>query len=355
MSDYLISTLLCEWYDSYKRELPWRQTRDPYLIWISEIILQQTRVQQGLGYYLRFVERFPDVQSLAQAPLEEVLKYWQGLGYYSRARNLHSAANQIQSHYGGVFPSGYNDILALKGIGTYTAAAIASFAYDLPYAVLDGNVYRVLARLFGLETPIDTAIGKKEFQSLADSLIDPFHAAKHNQAIMELGALQCVPVSPDCSRCPLNPYCVAFENGSVGRLPVKQGKTKVRDRWFYYFYIEENGHTWIHQRSEGDIWSHLYEFPLIETDSEKDLHAVLSSPDFLQITSGLTADVSSLMHRKHILSHQRIHAFFFRVHLDQKPAPGGSFIRIPQERIEDYPVSRLTQLCLEKIEARLSE
>lgn len=353
MSDFLLSNLLRSWYREHKRDLPWRETCNPYHIWISEIILQQTRVQQGLDYYNRFIGRFPDVETLAGASSDEVLKYWQGLGYYSRARNLHTAAKQIVSEFGGVFPHTYAEVLSLKGVGDYTAAAIVSFAYGLPYAVLDGNVYRVLSRLFALDTPIDTTKGKKEFSQLAAGLLDPAHAAIHNQAMMELGALQCVPVSPQCNACPLVANCMAFAEGRVDELPVKQGKTKVRDRWFNYFYIESESDTFIHQRTGKDIWAGLYEFPLIETDSAVTLEELMATAAFKELfNEAERIEADCLMERKHILSHQRIHTVFYHFRMPSGFIPGAEFLRIPRPSLDDYPVSRLTHLCIETLERR---
>lgn len=227
------SRILLDWYAEYKRELPWRETKDPYRIWISEIILQQTRVAQGYEYFQRFVERFPDLVALAEADEDEVMKYWQGLGYYSRARNLHAAARSMN----GVFPRTYEGVRALKGVGDYTAAAICSIAYDMPYAVVDGNVYRVLSRYFGVETPIDSTQGKKLFASLAQEMLDEKHAALYNQAIMDFGAIQCTPQSPSCMFCPLADSCSALATGKVNLLPVKQHKTKTTDRYFTYIYM----------------------------------------------------------------------------------------------------------------------
>ena len=224
------SRILLDWYAEHKRELPWRETKDPYRIWISEIILQQTRVAQGYEYFQRFVERFPDLVALAEADEDEVMKYWQGLGYYSRARNLHAAARSMN----GVFPRTYEGVRALKGVGDYTAAAICSIAYDMPYAVVDGNVYRVLSRYFGVETPIDSTQGKKLFASLAQEMLDEKHAALYNQAIMDFGAIQCTPQSPSCMFCPLADSCSALATGKVNLLPVKQHKTKTTDRYFTY-------------------------------------------------------------------------------------------------------------------------
>ena len=258
--------ILIDWYAENKRDLPWRETKDPYRIWISEIILQQTRVAQGYDYYIRFMERFPDVFTLADADEDEVMKYWQGLGYYSRARNLHAAARSIRE--AGEFPKTYEGVLALKGVGEYTAAAICSFAYDIPRAVVDGNVYRVLSRWMGIDTPIDSTTGKKLFAQLAQELMDKSRPALYNQAIMDFGALQCTPASPDCLSCPLADTCLALANRSVDTLPVKQHKTKVTNRFFNYIYVRTGGCTFIRKRTENDIWKNLYEPLLIETDTD---------------------------------------------------------------------------------------
>ena len=262
-----ISQILQFWYDRNRRDLPWRRTRDPYLIWLSEIILQQTRVAQGMDYYLKFAERFPDVAALAAASEDEVLKLWQGLGYYSRARNLHTAAIQVmEGECRGQFPSRYSALSRLKGVGPYTAAAIASFSADEPVAVVDGNVYRVLARLFDIPTPIDTTAGQKEFQALATQLLDPQHPGLHNQALMEFGALQCTPLSPHCDTCPLSGKCLALANRTVGERPVKAGKVKVRERRLHYYLFKYKDTLWVHQRGSGDIWQGLWEFPVTEGD-----------------------------------------------------------------------------------------
>ena len=250
--------ILIRWYQENKRDLPWRNTKDPYKIWISEIILQQTRVVQGYDYYCRFINRFPDVFALAEADEDEVMKYWQGLGYYSRARNLHEAARSIAGR--GVFPNTYEEVRKLKGVGDYTAAAICSFAYDMPYAVVDGNVYRVLSRWMGIEEPIDTVRGKKLFAALADELLERSVPALYNQAIMDFGAIQCVPSSPSCLFCPLSDSCVALQKGLVDALPMKQHKTKVTNRYFIYFYVRAGEYTFLHKREAGDIWHNLYEF-----------------------------------------------------------------------------------------------
>lgn len=342
------SAQLINWYQVRKRDLPWRNISDPYRIWISEIILQQTRVNQGLDYYLRFVERFPNVEMLAAAEEDEVLKYWQGLGYYSRARNLHQAARQIIQDYGGVFPKTYPEVLRLKGVGTYTAAAICSFAYNLPYAVVDGNVYRVLSRLFAIETPIDSHSGKKEFDALAQQLIENSVPSLHNQALMEFGALQCVPVSPDCSVCPLRVFCKAYELKMVDRLPVKSKKTPVKQRFFNYLVINFNQYIFLQKRTADDIWKNLYEFPLIETDHLL-TEAELFENDFFQKLFQGIKEISILQISKpvhHLLTHRRITAQFITLQIAKKSEALKQFIEIPNTEIDDFAVSRLMELYL---------
>ena len=243
-----IAPILLEWYAREGRDLPWRRTRDPYRIWLSEVILQQTRVAQGMDYYLRFTQRWPEIGALAAATEDEVLKLWQGLGYYSRARNLHAAARTVAERFGGEFPKTYAGVRALPGVGDYTAAAVCSAAYDLPCAVLDGNVFRVLSRLFDVETPIDTTAGRKAFAELAQSQLDPAHPGLYNQAIMDFGALQCTPAQPRCGDCPLAELCLARAAGTVAERPVKQGRTKVSDRWFHYLHIVCGGKTLLARR-----------------------------------------------------------------------------------------------------------
>lgn len=341
------SSVLIQWYLANKRDLPWRNTQDPYLIWISEIILQQTRVAQGLDYYLRFVQRFPTVAALAAAPEDDVLKLWQGLGYYSRARNLHSAAKSM----GGVFPSAYKDVLALKGVGEYTAAAICSFAYRMPYAVVDGNVYRVLSRVYGIHTPVDSSAGKKEFAALAQKLLDKTRPDLFNQAIMEFGALQCVPAGADCARCPFAKRCKAYAAKQVEQLPVKALKTQVKERYFTYIYVEQGGYTWLKKRPAGDVWQGLYEPFLVETPQ-----AVLSAAALQQAMvrqSGGVFPQKALFTLvaapvKHILSHRKILAQLYKVVLPPStPVPDG-FVRVPKAQVFQYPVSRLVNLLLQK-------
>ena len=241
------STRIYHWYHKNKRDLPWRSTTDPYKIWISEIILQQTRVAQGTKYYLKFTKAFPKVDNLAEAPEEEVLKLWQGLGYYSRARNMRATAKTIVTKYGSVFPDKYEDIIQLKGIGPYTAAAIASIAFNLPYPTVDGNIYRVLARFYGVELPIDSNAGKKTFQQLAEEIINSTDPGMHNQALMEFGALQCIPKSPSCTSCPLVDSCYAFINKLIDHLPVKEKKTKQTNRYFTYYLIDDGKNIYLKQ------------------------------------------------------------------------------------------------------------
>ena len=242
------------WYSLFKRDLPWRMTRNPYFIWLSEIILQQTRIDQGLAYYGRFTDEFPSISDLASASEDYILKLWQGLGYYSRARNLHFTAKYINQYYNGLFPSDYDSIRSLKGIGDYTAAAIASISFNLEYPAVDGNVYRVLSRYFGISDPIDTSTGKKTFYNLAKELIKGTDPGMHNQAIMEFGALQCTPKNPDCQLCPLKESCYAFLSKKISELPVKQNKTKQRDRYFNYLVLAGKSNIWMRKRIGNDIW-----------------------------------------------------------------------------------------------------
>ena len=354
-SELEISRILVEWYEIYKRELPWRETRDPYIIWISEIILQQTRVVQGLEYFLRFTERFPNVASLAAAEEDEVLKYWQGLGYYSRARNLHAAAKSIMERFNGVFPENYKEVLSLKGIGEYTAAAIVSFAWNQPYPVVDGNVYRVLSRLFAADTPIDTAKGQKQFAELAGMILDRKNAGAHNQAIMELGALRCVPKNPDCKVCPLKDKCIAFASGDAQAYPVKQNKTKTRDRYFHYLYIIYKGQTWMNRRAGKDIWTGLYEFPLIETDHAMDFSGLCETQSFRDLLgdAGTLSITQGLSNVKHTLSHQILYASFYQIEIERIPESLGNYLSLSCRDIEKYAVPRLIHIYLEKLNGNL--
>lgn len=344
-----VSALLIQWYHVNKRDLPWRDTQDPYKIWISEIILQQTRVNQGLDYYNRFIARFPNVKTLAEASEEDVLKLWQGLGYYSRARNLHKAAKQIATNHQGVFPKEYNDIISLSGIGTYTAAAISSFAYDLPFAAVDGNVYRVLSRIFGIDTPIDSPAGNKTFQQLAQDILDNNHPGTHNQAIMEFGALQCIPASPDCESCPMKNICISFANNLTGILPVKTKKNKTRKRYFNYLFIRNKKHTYLQKRTGDDVWKNLYEFPLIEDDRLLEANELFLHEDFRNITTGISSEITikSLSQPvKHVLTHQQIFAQFFLIEITELNERISQFEETEITGIEKYPVSRLMDLFI---------
>lgn len=342
----LFTETILSWYKEHKRELPWRDTTDPYLIWISEIILQQTRVVQGYEYYLRFIHRFPDVTTLAAASEDEVMKHWQGLGYYSRARNLHAAAKSMN----GVFPISYEGVRALKGVGDYTAAAICSFAYDMPYAVVDGNVYRVLSRYLGIDTPIDSTEGKKLFAALAAEMLDKSNPAVYNQAIMDFGAMQCTPQSPNCLFCPLADSCSALRSGKIDLLPIKQHKTKTTNRYLNYIYVRMGAYTYIHKRTKNDIWKNLFELPLVETDN------LVSEEDFkeLPIVRALLKEneISELRsvwrNVKHVLSHRIIYANFYEVILPEGSDSFSAYQRVKVEELEQYAVSRLVHLFLEK-------
>jgi A/G-specific adenine glycosylase len=345
--NFRLNSILIKWYNSFKRDLPWRNTSDPYIIWLSEVILQQTRVNQGYDYFMRFVERFPDVRLLASAPEDEVLKFWQGLGYYSRARNLHAAARTIVEKYDGVFPSDYKDVLSLKGVGEYTAAAIVSFAYNKPYPVIDGNVYRVLSRIFAIDDPIDSGKGKVVFKKLAEELIDKKEPGLYNQAIMEFGALQCVPVSPDCHACPASDFCMAYALQRVSAYPVKQGKQKVRHRYFNYFDIRYGEYTYLQKRQKQDIWKNLYEYPLIETPEELDAVELQKEPEFEKLFSDAgRIFIKPVTETKHVLSHQIIHASFYRIDIEKGINNG--LLKVVMNDVEKYPVSRLIHKYMEK-------
>lgn len=321
-----------QWYNQHKRALPWRQTTNPYYIWLSEIILQQTRVEQGRAYYERFVQTFPTVQDLASASEESVLLLWQGLGYYSRARNLHKAAQQIASL--GAFPSDYKDILSLPGVGPYTAAAIASFAFGQPYAVLDGNVFRVLSRYFGIETPIDSTEGKKEFTALANELLDHKRPSLYNQAIMDFGAVVCKPSGAECTGCPLCDTCLAFAQERVQQLPVKGKKMVQRVRHFSYVYVcTSDGEVLINRRESSDIWKGLYQFPLLETPGELPLSSLQQQ---------FPAGSWSLLRQGfvHQLTHQRLEVNFYRLVLPSKDdsLPG---IWVRESKLQNYALPQL--------------
>lgn len=310
------SKSLIQWYLQNQRDLPWRKTTDPYAIWLSEIMLQQTRVAQGLPYFLKFIDEFPTVFGLANASEEKVLKLWQGLGYYSRARNLHATAKYVAFELNGVFPQDYNGLIKLKGVGDYTAAAIASISYGEAVPVVDGNVYRVLSRYFGVETDISSSSAKNEFRELAASQLPKHKASLFNQAMMEFGALQCVPKSPDCTICVFNSNCVALQTGRVGELPVKLKKTKVTNRYFNYLIIKDSeGKSVIHKRTAKGIWHNLYEFPLIETETEQNEADVLNLIKEYKEYDFSSADINFLNPDMivHKLSHQHLYIRFWEV------------------------------------------
>jgi A/G-specific adenine glycosylase len=309
------SKTLIDWYLQNKRDLPWRKTTNPYPIWLSEIMLQQTRVAQGMPYFLSFTTAFPTVFDLANANEEQVLKLWQGLGYYSRARNLHKTAQIVANEMGGIFPDNYKDLLKLKGIGEYTAAAIASFSYNECVPVVDGNVFRVLSRYFDVKTDIAQASAKKEFATLALELMPKDNPALFNQAIMEFGALQCVPKSPNCEICVFSVSCAALQKKNVDQLPVKSKKLKVRNRYFNYIIgIDENQNTIIQKRTAKGIWHNLYEFPLIETEKVEDFESIARQiqnyfPIENEVLSLLEYNSESIIHK---LSHQHLHIKFWK-------------------------------------------
>lgn len=309
---------IIEWYLQNKRALPWRDTRDPYKIWLSEIILQQTRVNQGLPYYLRFVEKYADVKSLAKAPQDEVMRLWQGLGYYSRARNLQSCAKEIVATHQGIFPSTFLQLKELPGIGEYTAAAIASFAFHQPVAVVDGNVFRVLSRVYGIDTPINSPAGKKQFSEIANQLIDPARPDIFNQAIMEFGAMHCTPVNPRCGDCPLTRQCVAYSSASQTSYPVKLQKTRQRKRYFYYLVYHKSNSLLMKKRVDKDIWLGLYDFPLIESSKPLGLKKLVSSNSWTALDLPPIEKVKSIGSYKHVLTHQVIHSEFLIINQRKK-------------------------------------
>lgn len=324
-----------KWYDEHKRELPWRGTRDPYKIWLSEVILQQTRVVQGTPYYHKFVETFPTVHHLANASEDEVLKLWQGLGYYSRARNLHATAKMVVKDYGGIFPNTYEGLKKLKGVGDYTASAIASICFDVPEPVVDGNVYRVLSRYFGIETPINSTHGIKYFKDLAREVMDKENIRDYNQGIMEFGAIQCAPKKPYCLLCPLNDGCVALTQNKVLEFPVKLKKTKIKKRYFNYLVpLDAMKNTLIEQRKGKGIWQNLYQFPLFETDApsgQNEIEKYIKDTfAWERITSLVSFNHEPLVHK---LSHQHLHTLFWIVETTGELENG-----VPWNDITSFPV-----------------
>lgn len=341
------SEVIIAWYKKNKRDLPWRNTQDPYFIWLSEIILQQTRVDQGMSYYLKFTKEFPTIKKLATAPEEKVMKLWQGLGYYSRARNLHATAKHISTELKGNFPNTHDEILKLKGIGPYTAAAISSIAFNEVRAVVDGNVFRVLARVFGISTPIDSTEGKKEFYELANELISKKHPALFNQSIMEFGATFCKPGIPDCPNCIFNGICIAYKKRAVDQFPVKEKKTKVRNRYFNYVVLKHKNTLVIKKRTGKDIWENLYDFPLIETSKELkevDLLKTLAWKNLLPKKNYTITSVSKTY--KHVLSHQNIYARFWEVQTKTNVDSNKDYLQIELKNFKKYAIPRLLDIYM---------
>ena len=329
--------------------MPWKGEKDPYKIWLSEIILQQTRVEQGLNYYHKFSKIFPNIHKLAKAPDEKIFKLWEGLGYYTRCKNLIATARYISKERNGKFPETYDEIKSLKGIGPYTAAAIASFAFHLPYAVVDGNVFRVLARVFGIDKPIDSTEGKKFFTNLASKLLNKQQPGLYNQAIMDFGATVCKPVSPLCGKCGFKKNCFAFLNDHITGFPVKEKKISKKKRWFYYLIIEYKNEIVIHQRTEKDIWQQLFEFPLMEAGKEKSKNDILLQAEkngILMKGNYKIFSVSPVF--KQQLSHQLIAGQFFRLKLNRKPVFKNNWRWVPKNKLNKYAFPKFINQYLEK-------
>ena len=346
--DFIHDTLI-NWFAENRRDLPWRHNPTPYQVWLSEIILQQTRVNQGWDYYLRFVEKWPTVNDLANATEEEVLKMWQGLGYYSRARNLHQCAKQIVEQYGGQFPADFEKLKQLKGIGDYTAAAIASIAFDLPHAVVDGNVYRVLSRLFDIDTPININEGQTVFAKIADDLLNREQPGLHNQAMMEFGALQCTPKNPNCLLCPLQAQCLAFANQTVMQRPVKLQKLKVTTRHFNYLVFRIEGNVYLHKRSGNDIWKNLYDFPCIESENPMTVEEVIASEKFQQLIENKSFTIIKTSPTfTHKLTHRTIIAQFIEIKLEEKllRIETNDLFLARETDLGNFPIPRLIDLYL---------
>lgn len=346
-----ISQVIIKWYKKNKRDLPWRDSENPYLIWISEIILQQTRVNQGINYFYLFIEKFPDINSLARASIDEVLKIWQGLGYYSRARNMHYTAQQIVKQYNGKFPDNYNNLIKLKGVGEYTAAAIASIAFNKPEPVLDGNVFRVLSRLYGISESTQTSGGKKIFMKKALELILPEAPGLFNQAIMEFGALQCIPKKPDCLNCDLKLYCYAFQNDLVNKLPVKKQKIKQRNRFLHFLYIKYDNKTYIEQRKQNDIWKLLYQFPVIETENTCSIELLKKNRQWQHLFNNTKITIKSIPKEKiHLLTHQKLYAKFYMIEIEEpNQFLTENYLEINIKNLKKYSVPKLIDNYLTEI------
>jgi A/G-specific adenine glycosylase len=339
----MLTKQIISWYLQNKRDLPWRETKDPYQIWISEIMLQQTRVSTVVDYFNRFMHQFPSIADLAKADEQEVLKLWQGLGYYSRARNLHETAKTIQTKYSGIFPESYQEILTLKGIGSYTAAAIASFAFNLPYAAVDGNVYRVLSRLYGIEMAIDSTNGKKYFQKLAQESMNSAPPEIYNQAIIEFGALQCIPKNPNCDTCPFLSTCYAYKNKLVDQLPNKSKQIKTKNRYFYYLFLSCETRFLIEKRELKDIWKNLYQYPLIEYSKAISHDGLMQTIEWKKLFKNQKLTIrrvsGNIIHK---LSHQNLHTTFIHIEMDIDKLEN-KYQSIDFSEIADYPFPKLIE------------
>ena len=343
---------LLKWFSQNHRPMPWKGEKNPYYIWLSEIILQQTRVEQGLPYFIKFKEHYPTVTNLANAPEDEVMKLWEGLGYYSRARNLHFTAKYISKELNGIFPKTHDNILKLKGVGTYTAAAIASFAYDLPHAVVDGNVYRVLSRYFGIETPIDSTSGKKIFSALANDLLPNDKAADFNQAIMDFGATHCTPKKPNCTNCLLKNSCVGFNMQKNDILPIKSKKIKKRERFFNYLLINYDKYVFLQKRIEKDIWQDLYQFPMIESHKMVDSLELEKHETWNLLLKQAKEKPTISKNFKQTLTHQKIWAVFYEVVLetpiDSKIIEQLQLIKIERDKVSNFAFPKIIDLFLKE-------
>lgn len=352
-----LSKSIINWYLKNKRELPWRNTSDPYLIWLSEVILQQTRVEQGLPYYLKFTQKYKTVKQLANANDDDVMKLWQGLGYYNRAANMLKTARIVKGEFNGEFPTTYEELIKLKGIGSYTAAAVSSFSRNERRAVLDGNVFRVLSRLFSISDPINSVSGKKIFEKIADELLDKKNPALYNQGIMELGALICKPRSPLCTDCPVRIHCSAFKEITIEKFPVKIKKNKPRDRYLSYFFIDDNKYTYITQRTEKSIWKGLFELPNIESAEKSDPERILSGKEFGALfLKKSTLTLERVYSAKHQLTHQTIYADFFKISSKKPVKPNGNgYIRVKLKDLKLYAVPRLFDKFLNYLKLHANE
>lgn len=332
MAEPFARTILT-WYAAHGRALPWRGVSDPYLIWVSEVILQQTRVAQGYEYYRRFVSAFPTVEHLAAATEDEVMRLWQGLGYYSRARNMHAAARQIVAQ--GGFPQNYEGLIRLRGVGTYTAASVSSFAFGERRAVVDGNVYRVLSRYFGIDVPIDSTAGKKYFAAFAEKLLPERDAASYNQALMDFGALQCIPAAPRCQGCPLSSGCLAYAGGRVGALPVKARHTSQTERYLTYLRVETPEGVWLRRRTRNDIWKGLYEYYLVESDRQTSFHELLQTDEVSRLPAGGEWHVVK-KRLKHVLTHRILWINLYTLTYEQPVATPPYYICVPKDELAHY-------------------